>query len=473
MAGARRTAVDSASPVRGPVTRPTVPGPRASGAGDLPNALLLVLAALSACITAQGGYYAGGQLATGVLLAVALLSALRTRPLSMDDLRSPPFSASAGLAAWAAVVAVTVGGEALPVLGLLAGICVVLLVCRRTSDGARDGLAVALLGIGVLVALSGWIGVAWRFDPLALEDQGLWRAATTLTYANAAAGLLVPLALLALGRQLGRRSPAGAAATCLLLAGAGATLSRGGATALLAGVVCLAAMAGARRTAQASGGPLAGAVVALVGLAPSMPAATDPRPALAVLSLGAGVFLTLALHRAPARSRTVAFGAIALGAVLLLTLGPLAGTRRSVSAARLTLASEDRRAETAAALRLAADHPLTGAGPGQATLFLNGPDGQPLAARYAHNEYLQILAELGAVGLALTVALLVALARSVRAGREAARSPQLWAGAASGLVALGVHSGFDFLWHVPALPLAGAVLVGLTIQAAPTTKEHE
>jgi hypothetical protein len=32
----------------------------------------------------------------------------------------------------------------------------------------------------------------------------LWRAATTLTYANAAAGLLVPLALLAVARLAAR-----------------------------------------------------------------------------------------------------------------------------------------------------------------------------------------------------------------------------------------------------------------------------
>lgn len=77
------------------------------------------------------------------------------------------------------------------------------------------------------------------------------------------------------------------------------------------------------------------------------------------------------------------------------------------------------------------------------------------------------------MGLVLTVVLLVALARTVRAGRETAPSPGLWAGATAGLVALAVHSALDFLWHIPAIPLAGAVLVGLTIQATPTAKEHE
>jgi len=55
MAGARRTAVDSALPVRGPVTRPTVPGPRASGAGDLPlaGAVLVGLTIQSAPTTKE------------------------------------------------------------------------------------------------------------------------------------------------------------------------------------------------------------------------------------------------------------------------------------------------------------------------------------------------------------------------------------------------------------------------------------
>jgi hypothetical protein len=37
---------------------------------------------------------------------------------------------------------------------------------------------------------------------------------------------------------------------------------------------------------------------------------------------------------------------------------------------------------------------------------------------------------------------------------------------AAGLVALAVHSGLDFLWHVPAIPLLSALLIGLT---TPTT----
>ena len=89
-----------------------------------------------------------------------------------------------------------------------------------------------------------------------------------------------------------------------------------------------------------------------------------------------------------------------------------------------------------------------------------------MTSRYVHNEYLQVLAELGFVGLALLVVLLASLARTIWWGRTHAPSTAVWAGVAAGLAALAVHSGLDFLWHLPAIPLAGAVLAGLNLPTA-------
>jgi hypothetical protein len=38
----------------------------------------------------------------------------------------------------------------------------------------------------------------------------------------------------------------------------------------------------------------------------------------------------------------------------------------------------------------------------------------------------------------------------------------MWGGAVAGLAALATASGFDFLWHLPVIPLVGALLAGLS-----------
>lgn len=54
----------------------------------------------------------------------------------------------------------------------------------------------------------------------------------------------------------------------------------------------------------------------------------------------------------------------------------------------------------------------------------------------------------------------------------------IWAGAVAALAALLIHSGFDFLWQLPVIPLTGGLLVGLTspvtskYHAIPTGKEQ-
>jgi len=108
---------------------------------------------------------------------------------------------------------------------------------------------------------------------------------------------------------------------------------------------------------------------------------------------------------------------------------------------------------------VAAAHPVAGVGPGQAVLSWREPGGGVLVAAYAHDEYLQALAELGAVGLLLVIALAVTVGHEVAIGDRPVGAA---AGAVAGLVALALHSGLDFLWHVPAIPLVAAALVGVS-----------
>jgi hypothetical protein len=435
-------------------------------AAALPVHGLLLIAALAAAVVGQGAYYAAGQrLLAGVLVA-AVLAALWTHRWSKADIRQAVVVACAGLAAWTAVSAAVAGDLAAagPTVAVLAGLAGVLLAGRRLARSERDAVAVAIVAIGALAALTGWVGVGWHVRPWAIADQGLWRAATTLTYANAAAGLLTPVALVAMARLVAQpRWPLAAVAACLLLVGVGATLSRGGALALLAGALVLVWLLGPLPVLRAAAGPLAGAAIALGGLAPSIPTSQPARPVLAAGALAVGLATAAGLLYLSTRARVGVLVSIVVVAVaVLLHGGPVAPSVQAIGRPRLTVVSADRTGAAGAALRLAAKHPLTGVGPGRIALVWTTADGRTVISRYAHNEYLQVLVQLGVIGFLLLLVLLATITRTVWQGRAAAPSPQVWAGVAAGLVALAVHSGLDFLWHIPAIPILGALLIGMT-----------
>jgi O-antigen ligase len=138
---------------------------------------------------------------------------------------------------------------------------------------------------------------------------------------------------------------------------------------------------------------------------------------------------------------------------------------RTVAGMRITLASPDRGGAVRAALRVAAEHPLTGAGPGRADLRWSGADGGTRVFGYAHNEYAQVAAELGLVGLVLLAVLLVALARLLWRARPTGPATGGWAGVVAAAAAFAVHSGFDFVWHLPAVVLTMLLLAGVILPA--------
>jgi len=464
----RRTPMDG-SAMDGSPGAGSRPGSGSAGGtyGGAALSRLLLLAAIAAGAVAQGGFFPAGRGVVGALLAAAVVVALLWWPPSTADLRLGPLYAVAALAGWAALQGVARGAPAsagLYVL-LLVGMVAVLLVCRRLEASERELLLGGVLAVGLLVAATGWVGVAWRLRPWALPDQGLWRAAGTLTYANAAAALLVPLALVALGMLVARpRSVGLVLAATGLLAGAGATLSRGGFAGLLVGMLLLVTLARAGRRLRAVVGPALGAGVALIGLLPAMPVAAAPRPALGMITLAAGMALAALVTRLPGRALAVMVLAIVVaGGFTALGRAPSSITDAAdqVRAVRLSVVSADRSGATAAAFHMLAASPLMGVGPGQATLRWTGQDGELRVQRYVHNEYLQVTTELGAIGGGLLAWLLGAFALLAWRGRAIASSRVAWAGIIAGLGALAVHSAFDFVWHLPVIPLVTTVLVGV------------
>ena len=123
------------------------------------------------------------------------------------------------------------------------------------------------------------------------------------------------------------------------------------------------------------------------------------------------------------------------------------------------------------------DHPLTGVGLGAYKInfvpykadFLATPQGAaydfPIArAAQAHNEYVQVAAELGTLGLIVLLCGLAAIAyyglrRIARQDDPERRLELLLLGA--GLLALLVHAGVSFPWHLPASSLAFIAILGL------------
>ena len=87
-----------------------------------------------------------------------------------------------------------------------------------------------------------------------------------------------------------------------------------------------------------------------------------------------------------------------------------------------------------------------------------------LAQDYAHNDYLQYLAELGAAGFAIAGAFLILIGkRALRASRLERDPPIRWIGlaCAASLAAILIHSAADFNLYVPANAILLAWICGL------------
>ena len=427
----------------------------------VPAHAVLLLTALAAGVVAQGGYYLPGRVLVTVLVLAAALVALRARRWGRADIG--PAVAAGALAGWILARAVLADEypEALAALATLGCLVAALLVLRRTDLAARESAAEALVWVGALVAVTAWLGVAWRMPRFAvLVEHQLWRGGSTLTYPNATAALLVPLALLALALLAARpRAVPRALAAYLLLVGVGATLSRAGFLALLVGFLALAVLA---RSAVWHSIPAGiGAAVAVAALVPSFPDSSAPRPALAVLGLAAGAVVATGPVLLRGRVRAVVVGALVLATVVAAGAGLRSGLLHQVWAVRGNLDSSGRTGALRAAFAMVAEHPFIGTGPGLARFVWDTPDGTGAVALYVHDEYVQTLVDVGAIGAVLLLGLLAVLVRYLYRARRLPHRAGIRAGAIAALAAFAVHSGFDFLWHIAVLPLAGSLLIGL------------
>ena len=332
---------------------------------------------------------------------------------------------------------------------------------RPLVGRAHEVAALALACLGAAGALIGFAGLVGRWYPMAIPTQALWRMATTLTYSDAAGLVLGMCLLVALGVNL--CAPLVQVTVCLCAGGLLATQSRGAYVA----VACACLLVPWRRYVRFAV-PLAAGIALGVAAIASSPD-TSGVPWLAAVVVAACGRVRRGAH-SWVGPRLVA-GPPRLPGLLVDSVDPVdpvdpvhtgqqdeplhagrAGRRRHRPGRcrRGPPAPRDRRprpvAERPGPLqRVVGRAPSVevgsdlGVGPDRLLTF-HAADGT--YAHFAHNEYLQIAADAGAIGLALLVV------TGVAATRVARRFDLLSSCATSALVCRAVAGGFDFDWHL-------------------------
>ncbi|MBV8461770.1 MAG: O-antigen ligase family protein [Acidimicrobiales bacterium] len=391
----------------------------------------------------QGGFWEPDSTIVAIA-AVAILAA--------SCWRSPPVSAAEWtvvggtvlLTTWWLARAVPAGSSAhwLPLGASLLGFAAAFAVLQPADDVDRRTVATVVSGSVALLMALGFLGLAWRWFPLAMPAQHLWRLSSSLTYSDAAglaAGIGLLLALSLPDTGIARVS------TVLCAAGLLASQSRGALLACAVGVVIVPLAQLRRRPLPL----LSAAVLGVTCIATS----SRPDPVwwlvpLTLVAVLAAAVRSPQIERAPTRRQWTAAAAL----VIPIAAAGAWAVRGQLALRALAPSDGDRRVEWSAALHQFLASPLWGAGPDH-LLHFAARDGT--FAYFAHNEYLQLAAGGGVVALALLLAAGAGLARLVR------RQDVLTSCATAALVCWAVGGAFDFDWHLPFIGLLGGVAAGL------------
>jgi hypothetical protein len=425
----------------------------------------------------DGGFDAQtwGWVALPLLLVLLACSSAPT--FRLTRLERGLLAALALLAVWTALSALWAPTAGPPVEEAERAVLYAAAVAAVLATGAR-ARPTWLTG-GVLAA--SLVLCAWSLERRLLPAQAVTgRLLGPLGYTNGL-GLLAAMGiLLALG--FAARHAAAAAALVVLVPTLVFTFSRGSWLALAAGLVVLAVLeARAGRLVQiAAAVPVAAAAGWLADRAPALTHTGHPLAEaqhdgrrllleLAALALVAPLPV-VAARRAPAfrpGTRTLAGAAVALAlagvAAGLVVHAHRSSASSSLDARLVSLSSSGRGDYWRAALDEVRAHPLLGGGAGTWNRWwlLHRPPGS-MDALDAHELYLETLAELGPLGLALLAA---ALAVPLVALRRALRAP-LAPACAAAYVALLVHAAVDWDWELSGVMLAGLLCGAVLVAAA-------
>jgi hypothetical protein len=455
---------------------------------------VLLLAGPTALAFFAGGYFQGPRswAGAGVWLAVLLGLAAGARP-PRDRPALITFAGLALLATWTliSIVWAPVQNDAyqagqiavLYVGGLLASS----LVLRGRAVVAAAELALAG---GTLVVIG--YGIAGRLLPgilhYAVVPAAEGRLNQPLTYWNAL-GELAAVGLVLLARIAGDITrPRGlrVAAVCAsapLGTGLYLAVSRGALFAYFAGIVALVTIVRRREQLRAVIWTVVVAAVAsaatsqLGGFASLQGTLAHQETQgiiafviiVAVAALGGAGALAWASEddrplALPRHSSLLAAGVIVAGLAVAIVLGAheRQGSVANGTSSRLTSLSSDRYAYWSVAIRAFRSEPLHGVGAGNWNVYWLRWRHLTESAQDAHSLPLQVLAELGVVGIVLLATFVAGLLLAAR--RALARAPQT-AGAAAALVAYFAHAPLDWDWQMPAVTLVAIVLAGIVLGA--------
>jgi O-Antigen ligase len=171
-----------------------------------------------------------------------------------------------------------------------------------------------------------------------------------------------------------------------------------------------------------------------------------------VLALAAVLSLVVARYGSPEAIARKAWSQVS---------NPVAKVEGTNLNSRLFSLSGNRKIVWHHALRDARAHPILGSGAGTYEIWYLRHRTDGFKVRDAHSLYLEMLAEVGPIGLAvLLVALLTPLVAAVRARRR-----PMTAITAGAYVAFLVHAGIDWDWEVTAVTMAG-LLCGVALLIA-------
>jgi O-antigen ligase len=469
----------------------------------LPGAL--VFGAVAWTAAANGGYFPDSWgWPTLVFLLVVAGAAVIGERLVLRRLDIVLLAALAGLTAWTALSALwapsagaAVEGAQLDLLYLAAAAAFLVVAPRSVQTTA----------IGVLSASA--VVAAWALVPRLFPDRvgsydptaGGYLLAGPIGYSNALGLLMALAAILGLGLVATDESRAlrvaAGVSLVLLLPTLYFTFGRGAAGALVLGLAVAAALDPRRlrfSVALVTTLPLPLIGVWLASRSAALTTVGFPRSAAAhdghrlavelcfLALLQAGAVASLTRRSAPSeRLRRAYLGLLAAGAVALLVLALVhignpatfvsratdsfksdsAATGGHLESRFVRLTSDNRTAYWRIAWHEVRDHPLLGGGANEFRRYWLRYRPVPFGTLNAHNLYLETLADLGPIGLALLLAALcVPLVAAIRA-----RARPLVAAVAGAYAAFLGAAALDWDWQLPAVTLA-ALACGTALVAA-------